>query len=37
MYSIPKFYDSVIHPVKNNKEEVLSGKKNISKETLISI
>jgi hypothetical protein len=26
MYSIPRFYNPVIHPVKSNKEEVLSGK-----------
>jgi hypothetical protein len=26
MYGILKFYDLVIHPVENNKEEVLSGK-----------
>jgi hypothetical protein len=26
MYSIPKFYNLVIHPVKSNKEEVLSDK-----------
>jgi hypothetical protein len=27
MYSILKFYDPVIHPVENNKEEVLSSKR----------
>ena len=26
MYSIPKFYNPVMHPVKSNKKEVLSNK-----------
>jgi hypothetical protein len=26
MYGIPRFYNSVIHPVESNEEEVLSGK-----------
>jgi hypothetical protein len=27
MYGIPRFYNLVIHPVKSDKEEVLSGKR----------
>jgi hypothetical protein len=37
MHSIPRFYNPVMHPVKSNKEEVLSNKENISKEAIISI